>query len=338
MQINREAVPEAGWTKTTSPTTMVVITAELHGRTAKTASNGIAIRQIPYPQSFLVWKIRFKNQVTNCYDFPSDAILWIKEVEMVDSLDELKSSRSVCGKDFPNFEMLDAKIASALNKIIQNSQFKKEGQHRGAESPKRRPVSTRKTDRLHDLRLLSSDWRSCYSIKLCWFLLCYSSWWQYSGIRCKMGRSSIVFVNNSIRWCLGKSVIRESTQLKTVLELYDMENQQKISVPNFQKLKTMVKRSADQKLRLRNFDAGHGRIESGAVVKSRNGLIGVDGEKGVFYQWKEGRPVFERRPLQFKARDPRSCAKTRTHCRHAFWANRITRSKCVEEEKYPRQK
>ena len=44
---------------------------------------------------------------------------------MVDSLDELKSSRSVCGKDFPNFEMLDAKIASALNKIIQNSQFKK---------------------------------------------------------------------------------------------------------------------------------------------------------------------------------------------------------------------
>ena len=44
---------------------------------------------------------------------------------MVDSLDELKSSRSVCGKNFPNFEMLDAKITSALNKIIQNSQFKK---------------------------------------------------------------------------------------------------------------------------------------------------------------------------------------------------------------------
>ena len=52
-------------------------------------------------------------------------MLWIKEVEMVDSMDELKSSRSVAGKKFPNFEMLDAKIASALNKIIQNSQFKK---------------------------------------------------------------------------------------------------------------------------------------------------------------------------------------------------------------------
>ena len=52
-------------------------------------------------------------------------MLWIKVVEMVDSLKELKSSRSVSGKIFPNFGMLDAKIASALNKIIHNSQFKK---------------------------------------------------------------------------------------------------------------------------------------------------------------------------------------------------------------------
>ena len=56
---------------------------------------------------------RFRNQVTSCSDFPSEALLWIKEVEVDDSLDELKSSRSVCGKDFPNFEMLYAKIASA---------------------------------------------------------------------------------------------------------------------------------------------------------------------------------------------------------------------------------
>ena len=70
--------------------------------------------KVPDPQSFLVWKIRFKNQVTTCSDFPSDAMLWVKEVEM--ALDELKSSRSVCGKEFPNFEMLEAKIASALNK------------------------------------------------------------------------------------------------------------------------------------------------------------------------------------------------------------------------------
>ena len=54
-------------------------------------------------QSFLVWKIRFKNEVTTCSDFPSDAMLWIKEVKMADSLEELKSSRSVCGKNFSKF-------------------------------------------------------------------------------------------------------------------------------------------------------------------------------------------------------------------------------------------
>ena len=54
----------------------------------------------------------------------------------------------------------------------------------------------------------------------------------------------------------------ESDQLKNLLELYDMEIHQKISVPDYQKLKTMVKRSIDQKLRLRNFDARNDRIET----------------------------------------------------------------------------
>ena len=61
------------------------------------------------------WKSIFyvcKNQVTTCSDFSSEAMLRIKEVEMVDSLDVSKSSRSIAGKNFPSFEMLDAKIAS----------------------------------------------------------------------------------------------------------------------------------------------------------------------------------------------------------------------------------
>ena len=38
--------------------------------------------------SFSCWKIKFTNQVSYCSDFPSEAILWIKEVDMVDSVDE----------------------------------------------------------------------------------------------------------------------------------------------------------------------------------------------------------------------------------------------------------
>ena len=52
-------------------------------------------------------------------------MLRIKEVELVDSVDELTSSRSVAGKNFPYLQMLDAKFAAALNKIIQNSYIKK---------------------------------------------------------------------------------------------------------------------------------------------------------------------------------------------------------------------
>ena len=48
---------------------------------------------------------------------------WIKEVEMVDSVDELKTSSSIRGISMPKFEVLDARIASALNKIIHNSHF-----------------------------------------------------------------------------------------------------------------------------------------------------------------------------------------------------------------------
>ena len=52
-------------------------------------------------------------------------MLWIKEVEMVESVHDLKSSCSVRGIPMPDFEVLDAKIASALNRIIHNTQFKR---------------------------------------------------------------------------------------------------------------------------------------------------------------------------------------------------------------------
>ena len=52
---------------------------------------------------------------------------------------------------------------------------------------------------------------------------------------------------DDVQESLYKLRTRESDQLKTVLGLYEMEIHQKISMPNHQKLKTMVKRSTDQK-------------------------------------------------------------------------------------------
>ena len=45
--------------------------------------------------------------------------------DMVESGDDLKSSRSVRGTHGRDFELLDARLASALNRIIQNTRFKK---------------------------------------------------------------------------------------------------------------------------------------------------------------------------------------------------------------------
>ena len=77
------------------------------------------------PSTFACWKIRFKTEVCTCSQFRTEAMHWIKEVEMVDSVDNLKSSSSVRGIRMPDFEVLDARIASALNRIIHNSHFKR---------------------------------------------------------------------------------------------------------------------------------------------------------------------------------------------------------------------
>ena len=44
-------------------------------------------------------------------------------MELVNSVDDLKFSPSIRGISMPNFEVLDARFASALNKIIHNSHF-----------------------------------------------------------------------------------------------------------------------------------------------------------------------------------------------------------------------
>ena len=83
------------------------------------------VDRFPNPATFACWKTRFKTEVCTCSQFPTEATLWIKEVETVESVDDLKSSCSITGTQTPDFEVLDAKIASALNRIIHNTRFKK---------------------------------------------------------------------------------------------------------------------------------------------------------------------------------------------------------------------
>ena len=92
------------------------------------------------PATFACWKMRFKTEVCTCSQFPTEAMLWIKEVEMVDSVDDLKSSCSVRGIQMPDFEVLDARIASALNRIIIIPNSRERSVWRN-KKPKKRTVS-----------------------------------------------------------------------------------------------------------------------------------------------------------------------------------------------------
>ena len=65
--------------------------------------------------------------------------------------------------------------------------------------------------------------------------------------------------------------IRESEKLMTVLELYNMEIQQRKAELDYHRLTTMVKRSIEQNLRMKNFVARNGNFETSAVVKNQMG-------------------------------------------------------------------
>ena len=221
---------------------------------------------------------------------------------MVDPLDELKSSRSACGKNFPIFEMLDAKIASALNEIIQNSLFEKKVslEEQKAQKEDRFLRGRQIAFMIYDYFRVSGAHNTVLDYADYSLLLFMMTNIQEFDAKWDEVLLSMTIPSDDVLESLYKLRIHESAQLITVLEMCDMEIHQKISVPNDQELKTTVKRSIDQKLRFRNFDARHGRIESGAVVKSRKGLIGVEGGKSICYQWKEKGQCSKRDQCSFR--------------------------------------
>ena len=108
--------------------------------------------KFPIPATFACWKIRFKTEVCTCSHFPTEAMQWIKEVELVDSVDDLRSSSSTRGISMPNFEVLDARIAWALTKIIHNSLSLQE------QEDQKQDRFLRQVDCLLDLRILPGHW------------------------------------------------------------------------------------------------------------------------------------------------------------------------------------
>ena len=208
-----------------------------------------------------------KTEVCTCSQFPTEAMQWIKEVEMVDSVDDLKSSSSTRGIQMPNFGVLDARIASALNRIIHNSHFKRKISLEEQKAQKEdrflrgrqiayliyeyfRVTGTNDSVDLFTVGLRNDDIQE------------FDSKWDGKLL------SMTKIPPDEILEGLYKLRIRESEKLKTVLKLHDLETHQKKLGPDYHRLKTMVKRSIEQDLRNRNFGARNGNYERNAVVKN----------------------------------------------------------------------
>ena len=104
-----------------------------------------------------------------------------------------------------------------------------------------------------------------------------------------MGWSLTIYVWDPNWWCFGKSVHIETTWVwstqKRIRVVRHGDSSEDIGpTTNRRNHGEKEKRS---ELRLRNFGARHGKIEPGAALKSRKVLSGVEGGKGICFQWKE---------------------------------------------------
>ena len=198
-------------------------------------------------------------------------MLWIKEVELVDSVDDLKSSLYERGIRMPDFEVLDARIASALNRIIHNSHFERRVSLEEQKSPKEdRFLRGRQIAHLiYDYFRVTGANDSVENYTDLFTIVLrnddiqeFDSKWD--GILLSMTK----IPSDDILESLYKLRIRESEKLKTVLELYELEIHQKKLGPDYHRLKAMVKRSIEQDSRNKNFGVRNGNYERNAVVKN----------------------------------------------------------------------
>ena len=163
------------------------------------------------------------------FTISTEAMQWIKEVELVDSVDDLRSSSSIRSIPMPDFEVLDARIASALNKIIHYSHFKRKISLEEQKAQKQdRFLRGRQIAYLiyDQFRVTGHDSVENYT-DLFTILLrnddiqeIDSKW---DGILLSMTK----IPHDDILEGLYKLRIRESEKLRTVLELYDLETHQK---------------------------------------------------------------------------------------------------------------
>ena len=139
--------------------------------------------KFPTPATFACWKIRFKTEVCTCSQFPYGSNAMDQGIGVGWFSGRFKIFVIYSCISMPNFEVLDARIASALTKTSIIPISKEESVWRNKKGPERGPFPSRQTDCLLDLRSLPGPWKPWFCRKLHRPVHYCSSKWSFSGIR-----------------------------------------------------------------------------------------------------------------------------------------------------------
>ena len=199
----------------------------------------LQIDNFPTPASFLVWKTRSKTQVSNGSDFSIGSNVmdqrsgggWFSgrtEIFTIGNWKEFSKKLRCWTRRVPRLWTRSSRIPSS----------KRWSASRNRKPKKKKPVSVRETDRLHDQWLLSSGCCSWHSIRFYWFTLLLSVMTTFRNStrdgtkfchRCQKFHPMI-----SWKVCTNWGYVGLINS-KPFLELYYMEIHHKIPVPNHQK-------------------------------------------------------------------------------------------------------
>ena len=118
-------------------------------------TTGWNLGTFPDSMEFQSWKVNFRTVVCLRTADLQITMLWKKRVDIAKSIDEFVTSRSISGQhNFLDFDVCDAMIASALKKASQHAvKFPKRSKCERAACSEFRPILTRKTNSVHDLRV-----------------------------------------------------------------------------------------------------------------------------------------------------------------------------------------
>ena len=206
---------------------------------------------------------------------------WIKEVEIAKSIDDLMTSRSSTGRtDFPDVDMLDTMIASALKKLLTHVHFRK----RVSVEEQRAQKYDRFLRGRHNAYMICKYFRAIGACEVVQGLSDlfhirlhnddvddFDTRWDQALFSASEIPTEMILVG------FFKSKLQDSVQLQTVLAMYEQENVRSNGQTKLFQTEDSGRRHNDRVMRTRNFRARSEIVERGTVLVARKWIRTISG-------------------------------------------------------------